>query len=148
MSSQVTDWGAGALLAVLLAQASAPSQFWVALAGSEPGTAADGDSLADLEPPGAAGYARQSIATGGTAWSDPTDTGYATNLTAIDFGVPTADWGALTHYVLCTAETGGQIWCYGEFDVPAHGSATWNISLPAGALRLQAGSADATVVAG
>lgn len=147
MPSRVTDYGCGAFLAIWLGQQEAPEQLWVALCTGEPGTGVDGTILADVEPSGAAGYARQSIATG-AAWSDPAGDNYATNLVPVSFGIPEADWGLVDHYALCTAASAGQVYCYGEFDVPAVITATFTAAIPAGALRLQAASLDATIVTG
>ncbi len=146
MPSQVTDYGCGALLAILLAQAAAPAEFFVALCAAEPGPGTDGTALADVEPDPAAGYARVPIATGATTWSDPIGDAYATSLVGVDFGVPADDWGPTGYYALCTAATGGEVYCYGEFDVPSIITATYRAVIPAGALRLQVASADATIV--
>ena len=118
----------------------------MALASDEPGTGIDGDILADLEPAVAAGYGRVSIATGTGAWSDPTDAAFSTTVVPVSFGVPSADWGQISYYALCTAETSGEVYCYGEFDVPAVITATFEAVIPAGALSLQAASLDTTIV--
>ena len=149
MSSQVTDWGRGQLLAVWLNQAPAPAEFFVALCAGEPGTGIDGTSLAGLEPSGlgvGSGYARARVPAG-AAWSDPAGQGTSATLVPLDFGVPIQDWGTIAYYALCTALVGGNVWCYGEFDVPGHGLPTFDVTIPAGALVLQVASLDATIVA-
>lgn len=61
----------------------------------------------------------------------------ATTNVVVQFGVPTADWGAITHWALNTAQTGGDRLVIGEFPnavtMPVDGS---DVEFAAGALTI------------
>lgn len=134
MASAMTDWGCAQFLAISLGLVSAPSVFWAAVTTDEPGTDTDGTAIQALEPSTSLGYARVSVDTGSPTWTDPTGTQYSTNTVAVDFGLPTGEWGSINHFALCDDDTVGNVYLYGEFDVPAEVNSTFNFAIPAGGL--------------
>lgn len=115
MPSGVSDYGAEAFLGVLLGIDADPGGFYVALCSAAPGPAADGTILATLEPTDTA-YTRPFYATGPMNWA--ASGRYASNLNTVTFAAPTEDWGYLTHLVLCTASSGGDIYGWSELNTP------------------------------
>ena len=72
---------------------AAPATVYVALAIS--GTEVTGG-----------GYARAAIAKGSANWSAPSN-GSTSNVNAVEFPVPTADWGAIDQFTLYDAASAG-----------------------------------------
>jgi hypothetical protein len=142
MSSDITDFGAGAWLGALLGVTDPITGYFVALASDAPGVAADGDILADLEP-AFDDYARQPYGTGPGLWA--LNGNVITNLVDVDFGVPAADWGPLTHYVLCDSLVSGQLYGYGLLANPQTVQAGFSVVMPAGGLVLTLASQDDSI---
>lgn len=135
MPSNVTDWGAAEYLSVLHGLVAIPAGYWLALCTDEPGTGIDGVVLADIEPTDPL-YSRKLVPTGIAYWSDPSVDHNVANLQAVDFGVPGIDWGVINHYALCSSETGGEVYSYGEFNVPVYVSSTYEVSVPIGGITV------------
>lgn len=133
MSAGVSDYGAGAWLASLFGVTGPITDYWLALCSDEPSSDMDGDVLGDLEPAGG-GYARVRYGTGPALWA--ADSNFLTNLVDVDFGVPTDDWGDVSHFALCTDPTGGDLYAWGEFLNPQYVEAANQMLIPAGALVL------------
>jgi hypothetical protein len=57
-------------------------------------------------------------------------------LQQVDFGVPNVDWGVINHFALCSAVTGGDVYAYGEFNVPVFVSSTYEVAIPIGGLTV------------
>lgn len=129
MASGVTDFGATAWLAALFGVDPDITGYYVALCTDEPGTDSDGTALADIEPVDVA-YSREAYGTGGANWG--TNGPYITTLLDIDFGIPTVDWGQISHFALCTAATAGDVYAFGEFLSPQQVTADFDFVIPAG----------------
>lgn len=132
MPSGVTDYGATQWAQVITGAISLPSSYWIALCDEEPGTDMDGTVLADLEPVG--GYGRVQYLTGPTYWDNNGQ--YVTNLNTISFGIPTADWGMITHFALCDASSGGDLYAFGEFMNPQDVTTQTSFTIPQGGIIL------------
>lgn len=66
-------------------------------------------------------YARVSVAPLDANWSAPVDVAgsmESSNVAAITFPAPTADWGTVTHYALFDAITGGNLLAHGQLAAP------------------------------
>lgn len=142
MSSAVTDFGATYWLQTLFGVSPQPAGYWVALATDEPGTSANGDTLADLEPQ-ASDYNRIWVPSDATHWG--TNGLYLTNGATIDFGIAQADWGTPNYYALCTAATSGDVYAYGELANPQDVHADDSVALPAGGIVLALVTSDAPI---
>lgn len=148
MSSQITQWGAKQWVGMAFGNVSVPAHYWVALASKEPGTGIDGTMLEQLEPPitvGSTAYARAELAANNTDFS-LSDSGYISNLVAVDFGEPDVDWGYTPYFALCDAATAGHVYAYGQFTNPAQIGVGFDVSMPIGAIVLQALSAVPSIV--
>lgn len=130
--SAVASFGAETWLPALFGLIPVPTQYWIALAADEPGDQSDGDSLADLEPDPAAGYARQSYGIGTGNWA--ADGAFLSNAVQVDFGVPTDTWGPVSHFVLCDAAVSGDLYGWGELVTPLNILAGAPVLIPAGAM--------------
>lgn len=134
MASSVSDYGAGALLCQMFGVSPVPAGYWIALCLSEPDSTADGDVLVGVEPPPMTGYSRQWIATGFNAWT--LNGAQLTNVAEVDYGVPGADWGSLTHYALTDDQFSGNLIAYGEFLSPVAAGPLYQMTIPPGGLNL------------
>jgi hypothetical protein len=146
MSSALTDWGAQQFLSWILNITSTPADFWVALCLDEPGTLADGTSIVVMEPDPVAGYLRQPVSLGPSSWTAPDGVNYSTNVLDIDFGVPLDSWGAITHFALCSDATEGDVYLYGEFDLPAEVDSSVQFIIPVGSLIIALESYNPAIV--
>lgn len=143
MPAGVADYGASTWLGVLFGLAKAPTLYWLALCTDQPGTAMDGDVLADLEPADKA-YRRVRYGIGADYWA--VNGNFVTNTDEIAFGVPTADWGYLNHFALCTASSGGDLYAWGEFISPAYVATDVQAVVPVGGLVVALSSLDPSIV--
>lgn len=92
-----------------------PATLYLALHLADPGIDGTG-----AEVTGGA-YARVAITSNATNWGAPTNSGTEeaiTNLLAITFPAPTADWGTITHWALWTATTAGNLVIAGDLPTP------------------------------
>lgn len=148
MASAVTNWGSGQFLGISFGLYTPPIEFWCALCTGEPGLDADGTSIQDLEPDSTtAGYQRVSIPLGTANWDDPDDSLMTSTLTDITFPPALADWGVITHFALCSDQTFGDVYLYGEFDVGIDIPSNVQFAIPAGAVIISFMPNDPAVVA-
>jgi hypothetical protein len=143
MASGVSSYGASTWLSALFGVTSLPSSYYIALCVDQPGIDADGSVISSLEPPTGVGYARQSYATGSSNWT--VNAGNLVNLNDIVYPAPTGDWGLLSHYVLCTATTAGQIYAFGIFDNPYFVTSGLGVLIPAGGIVIHLASLDVSI---
>jgi hypothetical protein len=134
VSSGVADYGATAFLSIMMGITEPPSVWWIALCTDQPGEGMDGDILAEIEPDPAANYGRVSVASGSAHWG--LNGQYVANIDTLDFGIPTADWGQISHYGILDAATEGNLWAFGEFFNPQEADATFDILIPQGGIVL------------
>jgi hypothetical protein len=142
MGSGVTDYGSPTWLGALFGVIPVPSGYYVALCVAEPGVAMDGAVLGDLEPDDTA-YHRQFIALGSTRWG--VSDSYITTLVDVDFGLASADWGQITHYALCSAPSGGNIFAWGEFLNPPTIQSGYQATIPAGGIVVALSALEAPI---
>lgn len=109
----IADYGAQQWCAVMFGLAPLPPAFWVALCTDEPGVGWDGIVTATVEPPTGVGYARATLPVP-LGWTF-SDGGFVSSAQQLRYGVPTGDWGLITHWALLDAQSGGQLWCAEEF---------------------------------
>jgi hypothetical protein len=132
MSSQMAEYGSDFWTQVLFDLASVPANYYVSLSTGLPSEENDGTQLEDIEPTDAS-YARLAVVTGSSGW-DTNGAGLVTNLNQLVFPTPTIDWGRLEAYNLCTAATGGEVLCSGEFSEAPYVRATIPLVIPPGGL--------------
>jgi hypothetical protein len=142
MPSGVADFGAEAWLQIAFGVIEPADVYWIALCSSEPGPGMDGDVVSDLEPDDPS-YHRVSYDTGASAWA--TNTGFITNISDIAFPFPSQDWGPVNHYGLLTAETGGELYAWGEFLNPQYVTVDYGMVIPAGGLVVTMTSLDNSI---
>lgn len=136
MPVNVADYGRDFLLKVILGQASMPATLFVAITTGAPDLGWDGTVLDDIEPSDT-NYVRQEINNDDSFWTVP-DGGFAVNLYPITFGIADADYvGEVTHWVLVTAGTAGEILLFGEFDESKSVLEGQAPSVPIGAMVLE-----------
>lgn len=140
MASAVTDWGSARFLAIVMGINAQPANVFAALCTDEPGTDIDGTGLANLEPDPLLGYARVQIPTGGSNWLDPDGSNYTANVNDVSFPTPTDVWPTITHFALCSASTAGDVFLYGEFDIPITPDPTNPMVLVAGSILMSFGT--------
>lgn len=133
MAGGISTKGASTWLPALFGLGSAPSQYYVGLVSGEPRGADDGTTIFPMEPNGA-GYGRQLYGTGPSWWT--VDGTVVSNTTSIAFPVPTAPWGYLTHFVLCSAAHFGDLFAWGVLQNPQIVVQSVAPRLPAGQLVL------------
>ena len=92
---------------------TAPATLYVALFTAAPGEAGGGTEVSG------GGYARVGVAASATEWAAP-NAGDATtsNLNAITFPAPTADWGQVVAWGIFDAATGGNLLVYAALGTP------------------------------
>jgi len=144
MPTSITDYGADLVANIITGNATMPATLYVALCAGVPDTGFDGTVLDTIEPQDAS-YGRQSISMASSAW-DVSSAGVCTSLVAVNYSVPAADWGIITHWALCTAATNGEVFGYGEFDVARRVIAGAAFSIPIGGLAIGVGGPENPVV--
>lgn len=141
MSISVADYGSAFWLGMLVGINTVPAQYWVALLINDADEGYDGTVLAAVEPVltdellVATGYLRRPYGVGAGSWSS-TEGGFTTNTIAISYPVPTADWGIVLGWALCTSSVAGELFAFGEFDNPQYVAAGNALIIPAGGLTL------------
>lgn len=108
---------------------SIPEQYYIGLSSSAP--AIDGTGV--TEPSTSAGYKRLLL----SDLSEPTD-GLITNTSDINFDESTANWGTITHYIICDSPTveDGHLLMYGELSTPRSVETATIMTIKAGYLKL------------
>lgn len=144
MPSGVSDFGSATWLSALFGVVPLPEQYHVALCTREPGSLMDGTMLAALEPTSGS-YLRRPYPTGAAAWA--ANGPYLTNLQALAFPTPGDDWGYLTHFALCTAADGGQLYAWGQFFNPQFVSRSIGMFIPPGGMVLGLHALDNSIAA-
>ncbi len=92
-----------------------PTALWISLHTADPTDAATG---AEVSTTGTA-YGRVNLAPLDANWTAASATdGITTNAVAITFGVPTANWGVVTHFGIWDASTAGNMLTYGQLTSP------------------------------
>lgn len=100
---------------------SRPATVYLALLTDEPTDADTGTTIAAIEPSGGS-YARKAITNNSTNFP-AAESGAKSNGTAITFAEASGDWGTISHWALCDADTAGNILLWGAFTTPkAYGS--------------------------
>lgn len=152
MASSVSDYGAAYWLGQLFNLNGAAATYWLAVMTDDGDTGYDGTLLADIEPPTtdvdgvATSYARVQVGTGSSNWS-ATEGGFTGNLNDVAFAAATGEWGTITDWALCSAATGGQVYCFGEFSNPQAIIAGTQFVAPPGSLNVTMSGATNTIVA-
>lgn len=143
MASGIADFGASTWLAAVFGVVDPSAGYWIALCSDEPGPAADGDTLADLEPAAETAYRRIHYLAGPDNWE--VDGTFLTNLLPVVFPLPFEDWGRLTHYALCTAATSGSLYAWGVFTNPQNVLAGYSMIIPPGGIVVSLTSVDNSI---
>jgi hypothetical protein len=134
MPNGITSYAAGVWLPMLFGIGVPPTQYWVGLTSAAPLASYDGTTVMAIEPQGGA-YARQVVGTGASYWSVDSN-GVLSNVGDIAFPVPSADWGYLTHVIVCSNAGAGQLYAYGELRNPQNVMQAIAVDFPPGALVL------------
>lgn len=143
MASGISTWGATTWLSALFGVTSPITGYYVALCSEEPSDDSDGTLLADIEPPSGSNYARQAYAAGASNWGANGD--FLLNLTEIVFPIPFTDWGYLSHYALCSAASGGEIYAWGAFTNPQTVTVGYRMTIPVGGVVLSLSSLEGSI---
>lgn len=142
----VSDYGAEQWAGVMFGITALPANLYLALCTDEPGDGWDGTVLATVEPVDPGVYARPAVAFG-SGWV-VTASGFVTNAAVFDFATPSVDWGNITHYALCDAATGGDLWFYGSFFEPLVVPAGYDLQVGAGSLSIGVRNQQVSIVVG
>lgn len=131
----LTHYGADLFLNQLFGKSqTTPATLYVGLVTVRPDQYDTGSTLS--EPSGGA-YARVALANS-TAGFAPAEFAQKTNAVAVDFPVPTADWGLITHWVLCDASTGGQLLLWGTLHQSLYVETGLQVGFEVGTLQFMA----------
>lgn len=134
MPGGIADYGTEQWLGQLFGLVATPSQYFIALLTAEPGPGMDGDIISELEPDPTAGYGRRSIGYGADYWM--LNGSILTNQATLDYGIPTDDWGILTHWAMTSAADSGSLYSWGEFLNPVAATTSQQIVLPPGGITI------------
>lgn len=115
MASGVSTFGAGKWLGSLFGIGQPPGRYYVGLTVAEPTVTMDGTAVTQIEPQGG-GYRRQAYQVGAPVWQ--VDDNTITNLAAVAFPQPSANWGLITHFILCGQATFGDLYAWGQLRTP------------------------------
>lgn len=144
MASAITKYGAAFVLDTLFGQRqAAPISYYVALISQAPGEDTDGDSLS--EPSAENGYARIEISNDALTWTGA-DGNVISSESSVVFAPATGDWPVVSHFALCDALVGGNVYLYGAFNVPRRINAGDIARIPANQLTLSATSLTTAIV--
>jgi len=92
-----------------------PSQYYIALTLGEPRGADTGLSVMLMEPQGGA-YTRKLYGTGPSWWL--LDGTTLSNTADVTFPTPSAPWGYVTHFALCSTAIAGDLFAWGALQNP------------------------------
>lgn len=146
MSNGISDYACSAAVGLMFGIGTVPTDFYVALCTDEPSTGWDGTMLETIEPTDSS-YARKPIVSGSGGWTISPN-GYALNAVALDFGVPAAPWGVISHFALADALTGGNLWYFGEYAVPASATTAYDVQVQPGGIVVALANLVASIAAG
>lgn len=92
---------------------TAPTTLYVALFTAAPGEAGGGTEVTG------GSYARVSVANASAQWAATSGgNGTTSNVNAITFPAPTANWGQATHWAIMDAPTAGNMLAYAALTTP------------------------------
>ena len=131
--SNISTYGAELWTSALFDIANIPANYYIALVTSLPVATSDGTQLS--EPLSTAGYGRHQISTDSASWQVNTSFSVS-NIDSITFPLPTADWGTISGFVICTAVTAGEIICWGRFNFPLYIPTGIPLIIPAGTISI------------
>jgi hypothetical protein len=134
MPNGITTYAAGVWLPQLFGIGVAPTQYWIGLTSAAPLSSYDGTTVMAIEPQGG-GYQRQVMSTGTNYWSVDSN-GVLSNATQVLFPRPSADWGYLTHVIVCSNAGAGNLYAFGELRNPQNVVQDIAVDFPPGALVL------------
>jgi hypothetical protein len=107
-----------------------PSIYYLAVST----TAIQKDGTGLTEPTTDTAYARIAISNNKTNFS-VSATSILNNLVEFTFPESTINWGTVTHWALCDAATGGNIWFAGELPLARNVEASTTLVLPVGSFQ-------------
>ena len=134
MAGGVSAYASGRWLSFVFGIGSQPPNYYVGLVTQAPLASFDGLSVGQYEPDDSA-YQRQVQGTGGAWWVLGSD-GLLVNTIDVVFPVPLADWGYITHAILCDAPIAGNFYAWGEIRNPQKVLQGIAPTIPAGSLIL------------
>jgi hypothetical protein len=115
MPSGVSNYASQSWLPLLFGIGATPAAYYVGLTSQPPLASYDGTAVMAIEPQGGA-YSREVLGVGASWWDN--SNGVISNHGNVVYTTPTADWGYLTHYILCSAAGAGNLYCWGELRNP------------------------------
>lgn len=74
------------------------------------------DDATGITEPSGGSYARVAVTMNSTNWAEHFDSGFYSNAQAIEFPIPTGDWGRITHFFISDAASGGNILACGQLN--------------------------------
>ena len=124
----LTNYGENQVLTLFKENMDQSTNFYyLALFTDDPGETGSTDNEVSTS---STGYARQAV-----TFASASDGSMATSA-AIEFSTATGDWGTVTHWGLCDAATGGNVWWTGEITTPKAIGTGDVYRIPAGNLTL------------
>lgn len=127
LESQILSWIAGTDMP------AAPTSVFVALATAAP---SEGSSTV-AEPAVSDGYSRTQVTFGAVQVGG--DTSSISNSADVEFGPATADWGAITHFAIFDAATGGTMLRHAPLSAPVSINNGDSATFAVGALTIAQG---------
>ena len=133
--SALTAFGTDALLNILFGvRRPVPATYYLALLTAAPPVTVTGATL--NEPTvGETGYVRAEVPNVDQWWAAGT-AGVTTTAQTVVFAPATQGWPEITHYALCDAVTGGNVYLYGRLKVPRRVNAGDAAAVPPGLLEI------------
>jgi len=133
MAGGISTRASGVWLPALFGIGAIPQQYYVGLVTAEPRGNDTGTSIFAIEPSGSA-YRRQLYSIGPSWWQ--VTGGSVSNKSAVTFPTPLANWGYITHFVLCSAQNFGDLFAWGVLQNPQNVVQDVPPRFPAGAMIL------------
>lgn len=104
-SNRILDW-------IFNASLSLGSTWYFGLSS----TVINPDDATGITEPSGGSYARVAVTMNSTNWAEHFDSGFYSNAQAIEFPIPTGDWGRVTHWFISDASSGGNILACGQLN--------------------------------
>lgn len=135
--SALTAFGTDALLNILFGvRRPVPAAYFLALLTTAPAVTVTGTALAAIEPTvGETGYVRAQVPNVDQWWAAGS-AGATTTAQPVTFAPALMGWPEITHYALCDAVTGGNVYLYGRLSVPRQVKAGDAAAVPPGLLEI------------